>query len=1256
MKVLDGRVSKIPPILMLLVVAGPPGSGCDCGSGEGFDDADVAGDVRPESDVTWPDDGGDGPDDGAPPICDEGHPCPERGRCETAACVAGECVYTPLCTDDVPCTIDERCDPETGACSMMLDHALCPAGELCTETGCTAVPCPDCDDGYACNGIEVCDEDGLCRPGMPPCGDGIDCTRDSCVEPGECSRIPDDSLCPDDRVCDPSSGCVSPCGADRPCPDDGFTCTPLDLCIDGRCVPSTEPICPEDTASCTGTWCMEGRTPPCVTVPMHEHCGTGRCDPTDPAAGADGCVAAWECGAGCDDGFWCNGLERCVLDGTAYRCAAGAAPEVSDGVDCTLDYCDETADRVVHVRMDGECGPGAFCDPVLGCAPTPCTSDASCDDGNPCNGREQCLPEDAGRCRPGTPLACDDRIDCTLDACNPAAAGGDPCTHTPRHDWCGTPGAMCMPAAGGCVDSPCLSDATCGDGSVCNGVETCGLDGRCRPGTPLVCGDAFSCTADSCVDPGGCRNDPRDAFCRDGSFCNGDERCDPTSAGRDPATGCVAGAPVDCRIDAPPCTRGACSDASGECIYTPIDDDRDGYGPASVPGCSPGGDCNDGNRDIHPAAVEICNAADDDCDALTDEGFDCRFGASTSCPTLCGSVGRATCGSTCTWGGCVAPAEACNGIDDDCDGATDEGFGCAAGTTRPCNVGTCVGTQTCSLGCVWNACVPPAEVCDGTDNDCDTVTDEGFDCVRGEFGSCTTSCGSTGDRVCSETCNWGFCRPPREICNGRDDDCDGFTDNGYVCPAGATGSCPTSCGTTGSRTCNASCTWGACAPPAETCNGRDDDCDTACDNGFGCCARTESACTTSCGSDGTRYCSSACALGPCVPPAESCNGLDDDCDTVTDNGFDCIRGEARACATSCGTTGTKTCSSDCLWNACVPPTEICNGRDDDCDGATDDGFLCIQGSTRGCMTSLGCPGTESCRSDCGGWTGECIATGTPPANDRCSAPTPLTAPGGVLIGSTCPGADDYAGSCGGAGALDVVYRFTITVPSDVLLHTVGAVEHPFATALYVRSGTCAGGTELACDAGRFGNGSLVQLDNVAPGTYYVFVDGAAGGQAGGFRLEWSISPHYGRPGDTCGRPAETGLGATVVIEAAGTYTGNTTGFIDDATGTCRSSSGPDAVFLLYVPTSRPVTISTCPIHGDPPPTPYDTFLYVRRVCTAAGDEVPAACNDDATPECAWGSNLSRISLSRLDPGLYAVFVDGGGAATSSGAFVLEVDM
>ncbi len=53
-------------------------------------------------------------------------------------------------------------------------------------------------------------------------------------------------------------------------------------------------------------------------------------------------------------------------------------------------------------------------------------------------------------------------------------------------------------------------------------------------------------------------------------------------------------------------------------------------------------------------------------------------------------------------------------------------------------------------------------------------------------------------------------------------------------------------------------------------------------------------------------------------------------------------GAVQPCATPCGTTGTAVCSAACGLSACEPPAEACNGADDDCDGETDEG--CVSGA------------------------------------------------------------------------------------------------------------------------------------------------------------------------------------------------------------------------------------------------------------------------------------------------------------------------
>ncbi|PID38712.1 MAG: hypothetical protein CSA65_02580 [Proteobacteria bacterium] len=103
----------------------------------------------------------------------------------------------------------------------------------------------------------------------------------------------------------------------------------------------------------------------------------------------------------------------------------------------------------------------------------------------------------------------------------------------------------------------------------------------------------------------------------------------------------------------------------------------------------------------------------------------------------------------------------------------------------------------------------------------------------------------------------------------------------------------------------------------------------------------QQSCQTSCGGNGSRSClASGCSWSSCVPPKETCNGKDDDCDGEADNGFACAIGETRVCISSCNTAGTQTCSASCVWSSCVPPRETCNGKDDDCDKEIDEDNVC----------------------------------------------------------------------------------------------------------------------------------------------------------------------------------------------------------------------------------------------------------------------------------------------------------------------------
>lgn len=814
--------------------------------------------------------------------------------CRETTCGAGDPLVAPG-LPDVCDGIDNDCDGEVDS-----DYSVHEAGKV-LKVGAA------CGLG-ACQGVVQCanSEQAICKLSVEPvdeiCGDGVDNDCDGVVDNQCATHDMDGDGVPVEEDCNDLDSGAYP-GAQE-------ACCPAQL----RGNPGALALCDKD-CDAQVTYCAD------EDVDADGFVGADDCDPVDPTVYAG---APEKCGDGIDQDCFAGDLP-----------CAGIVDVDADGWPDTVDCDDE--DPAIHPGASEACdGQDNDCDGLV-------------DEGNPYVPAESpcSVNQQQGECRigqeacdhsgPNAEVICFGEVSPEAESCDAMDNDCDGSTDE-DFDW-----------EGGAIGQPCDGVGACGAGVV-----------ECATGGP---GATCSTNQD------GSKSEQATEICDDlDNDCDGELNEDLHALGD---SSCkvlgLCGAPeADVKATCNPDTTGTwiCDyggvpgyEAGPESLCDGLDENCDGDVDESF---SVGQGCDGADADVcfngvlvcadDPSSTtcfeeggilaELCDGEDNDCDGVIDEGFEavgsaCDGTDSDQCQNGFLSCKPNGSGTQCKES-IVNLKELCDGVDNDCDGATDEAFPTLGeACDGPDSDGCANGAWTCGADgkgtvCVNESVVDLVELCDGKDNDCDGQTDEGFEALSCGLGSCAHSVNACVDGV-TQTCD-PMAGAAAEICDGLDNDCDGETDEALDDLACGLGPCAHTV---------AACVEGvpqACNPlqgaGPETCDNVDNDCNGATDDGLGevlcgegVCAHTIEACT-----DGV--------LTPCDAfdgaGVEVCDGADNDCDGATDEQLPTI---------TCGTGECENTVSGCVDGAaaaCAPllagVDEVCDDLDNDCDGATDEGL------------------------------------------------------------------------------------------------------------------------------------------------------------------------------------------------------------------------------------------------------------------------------------------------------------------------------
>lgn len=252
------------------------------------------------------------------------------------------------------------------------------------------------------------------------------------------------------------------------------------------------------------------------------------------------------------------------------------------------------------------------------------------------------------------------------------------------------------------------------------------------------------------------------------------------------------------------------------------------------------------------------------------------------------------------------------------------------------------------------------------------------------------------------------------------------------------------------------------------------------------------------------------------------------------------------------------------------------------------------------------------------------------SSDGCADATLLQGASGSIEGDTFAARDDVAGSCGGQGAADVIYRIDAAKTSR-LLATMDGEEAPHVLVLSSRCGDP--GAEIACAR---------TLDAVVgPGTYFIAVDGERADALGRFTLHWTL--HDLAPqADACARATTLGAGR----EISGSTAASPDSFATECAASDGAAGAPDRVYRIVLPVRSKIRLTVRA-------STFRPALAVRAACADAPGSPPplVACESNTDDDAATRTVIERM----LEAGVYWVVVDGQ-SPSERGEFKLEYDV